>query len=103
MPVLTESYFRPLLFFSKDILTNYLISNNLIWMEDLSNQDIIYKRNMIRHNVIPILRKAVINSNDNENLDIDKNNSYLLNEKINNLGQQSQLINEFTKYYVSFN
>ncbi len=46
---------RPLLFASRDDIQNYQIQNNLKFREDSSNKKIKYKRNKIRHKVIPVL------------------------------------------------
>lgn len=44
---------RPLLDFTKDEIIAYANKNGLRWREDASNQEIYYKRNLIRHRVIP--------------------------------------------------
>lgn len=48
---------RPLLFASKECIKNYALENNLSYREDSSNQEVKYKRNFIRHNIIPELKK----------------------------------------------
>lgn len=48
---------RPLLSFDKSQLIDYLQQKKLSWIEDMSNQDTAYRRNAIRHNVMPELKK----------------------------------------------
>ena len=46
---------RPLLNFSRESIKAYVLENSLSWREDSSNQKTDYKRNKIRHLVIPNL------------------------------------------------
>ena len=46
---------RPLLIFSREEIKTYVLENNLGWREDSSNQKTDYKRNKIRHLVLPHL------------------------------------------------
>jgi tRNA(Ile)-lysidine synthase len=48
--------YRPLLFFNKDELNQYVKIMCLDWHEDSSNIETKYKRNNIRHNIIPLLK-----------------------------------------------
>ncbi len=48
---------RPLQTFSKEDIHAYAINNNLKWREDESNKSSKYARNLIRHSVIPQLKK----------------------------------------------
>ncbi|MDO1445688.1 tRNA lysidine(34) synthetase TilS [Rhodocytophaga aerolata] len=48
---------RPLLFADKEEIHAYVVENQLAWREDSSNQSIKYQRNLIRHEVIPLLKK----------------------------------------------
>ena len=54
---------RPLLGLGRDDLHDYLVTNNLAWREDASNDSPIYQRNLLRHEVLPVLREI------NPNLD----------------------------------
>lgn len=49
------SLFRPLLAISKKQILNYLKFHKLPFKTDKSNKDTIYKRNFIRHKIIPLL------------------------------------------------
>ena len=49
--------FRPLLnVWKKDIL-NYAIKNKVSYIEDKTNLEVIYKRNLIRRKILPLLKK----------------------------------------------
>ena len=48
---------RPLLDFSKSAVVQYAEENNIKWHEDVSNSSTVYKRNLIRKEVVPILKK----------------------------------------------
>ncbi|QPB42046.1 tRNA lysidine(34) synthetase TilS [Rodentibacter haemolyticus] len=49
--------FRPLLNFTREQLENYAQIENLIWVNDESNNDNRYDRNFLRNRVLPILRE----------------------------------------------
>jgi tRNA(Ile)-lysidine synthase len=48
---------RPLLFASKEEILTYASEHNLQWREDRSNDTDDYKRNLIRHKVIPVFQR----------------------------------------------
>ena len=48
---------RPLLFASREELLSYAKINNLQWREDASNAEKKYRRNLIRHDMIPLMEK----------------------------------------------
>ncbi len=50
-------YIRPLMFASRNMIIDYASSNHLNWREDISNSAIKYHRNLIRHKVVPELKK----------------------------------------------
>jgi len=52
----TDGIIRPLLHLPKSHLHTYAKQQNLLWREDSTNTDITYKRNYIRHVVIPKLK-----------------------------------------------
>ncbi|QHL87215.1 tRNA lysidine(34) synthetase TilS [Nibribacter ruber] len=54
---------RPLLGFPKDDLYDWLVAKRLAWREDSSNESLKYSRNLLRHEVIPVLKQL------NPNLD----------------------------------
>ena len=47
---------RPLLRFDRASLHNYARSYGLAWIEDPSNNDLHFDRNIVRHRVLPVLR-----------------------------------------------
>lgn len=49
--------FRPLLDFTKGQIYKYAKENKLKYIEDKTNRDISYKRNLIRVKILPLLRK----------------------------------------------
>jgi len=48
---------RPLLEFQSNALKHYLRENNIDWIEDPSNQYLNHDRNLVRHEIIPLLEK----------------------------------------------
>ncbi|WP_375416627.1 tRNA lysidine(34) synthetase TilS [uncultured Hymenobacter sp.] len=54
---------RPLLGVGKDELHDYMAERRLTWREDDSNDSSLYQRNLLRHEVLPVLREI------NPNLD----------------------------------
>ncbi len=47
---------RPLLVYSKEELTEYAKLAGLNWVEDDSNQDLSFDRNLLRHSIIPSMK-----------------------------------------------
>lgn len=58
--------FRPMLSFSKDQIRIYAGKNKITFNEDVTNNDISYKRNFIRKELIPLLK--TINPKAGENI-----------------------------------
>jgi tRNA(Ile)-lysidine synthetase-like protein len=52
------SVLRPLLGFSKEEIIRYARDQGLVWREDVTNASDQYRRNHVRHNVMPRLSKA---------------------------------------------
>lgn len=46
---------RPLLPFKRSEIQQFLSAESLVWREDSSNQKTLYKRNYIRHKILPVL------------------------------------------------
>lgn len=55
--------YRPLLNFSSLEIKNYVYANNIVYREDSSNNSLLYRRNQIRHEVLPLLESISNNSN----------------------------------------
>ncbi len=51
------NYIRPLMFASRQMILDYALKHHLQWREDKTNSSIKYHRNLIRHKVIPELKK----------------------------------------------
>ena len=48
---------RPILFATKEEIAHYANLNKLVWREDRSNNSLDYKRNLIRHRIIPVMKE----------------------------------------------
>ena len=57
IPQHRDIYYRPLLNISKAQILNYLIENNIEFKIDSSNENIKYKRNLIRKEILPLFEK----------------------------------------------
>jgi tRNA(Ile)-lysidine synthase len=61
MPVLKlfdkNTHWRPLLNLTRDALLDYAARNQLSWINDESNENIIFDRNFLRHEIIPKLKQ----------------------------------------------
>lgn len=60
-----ENLVRPLLFASKKEITDFAVENNLSWVEDSSNLSDKYTRNFFRHQIIPLISKAIPEAAEN--------------------------------------
>jgi tRNA(Ile)-lysidine synthase len=52
-----EHIIRPLLFAEKETIFDYVVENQIIWREDSSNESNKYQRNLIRNEVVPLLKQ----------------------------------------------
>ncbi len=57
IPVKNDKIIRPLLFAGKAEIAAYAKEKKLDWLEDSSNSSDKYQRNLIRHQVVPVLQK----------------------------------------------
>ncbi len=57
IPIVNGSYIRPLLFASRMEIMEYVKINNLYYREDSSNASKKYRRNKIRHDMIPLFEE----------------------------------------------
>lgn len=48
---------RPMLSFSRNEIHDYADENDLKWVEDPSNTDTNFDRNLLRHDIIPVIKK----------------------------------------------
>ena len=74
--------FRPLLDIWKKDISNYAVKNKISYTEDKTNLDVIYKRNLIRRKILPLLRK--INPEVENNILVFSDLAYSQNMALNN-------------------
>ena len=89
IPEKQNNIIRPLLFATKEDIKNYAEKNKLKYREDSSNQEIKYKRNFIRHQIIPELKKL--------NPALEET----LNTSIHYFKQSAQIVTQFCE--IKFN
>lgn len=58
IPVINKYIMRPFLTTRKSELVNWCMKNNLSWVEDPSNSDTKYMRNLIRKEIVPLVTKV---------------------------------------------
>ncbi len=49
---------RPILFADKEMIMDFVAQKQLAWREDSSNESVKYARNLIRHEVVPVLKQV---------------------------------------------
>ncbi len=54
---IVKKLLRPLLPFTKESIYDYAKKNDVTWLEDVSNKDNKYSRNLIRNKVVPVIRQ----------------------------------------------
>ena len=57
IPSKRDNIIRPFLITPKIDLINYCIDNKVPWMEDKSNLDLSYRRNFVRHKLVPLYKE----------------------------------------------
>ena len=57
IPIKRENIIRPLISCTRDMIENYCKENDLTFVTDSTNLSDDYTRNMLRHSVIPVLKK----------------------------------------------
>lgn len=67
IPEKRDNYYRPLLNITKEEILKFIKENNLEYKIDSSNEDVKYKRNLIRKEILPIFDK--INPNYLNNIE----------------------------------
>ncbi len=78
-----NNYIKPLLKnVTKNMLIEYMRAHEYTWYEDSSNQEKVYKRNIVRLDLIPLLQQ--LTGGDNA-----------LRLRVNNIIEQSSLLNEY--------
>lgn len=57
IPVRHDDVIRPMLFATRQMIETYAAQHDIRWREDSSNRTDKYSRNMIRHDVVPVLKQ----------------------------------------------
>ena len=66
-----DFYIRPLLWSNRNEIETFAKENGIQWVEDYTNQETVYLRNKIRHNIIPIFDEMKNNARQSLNFSID--------------------------------
>ena len=66
-----DFYIRPLLWSNRNEIEAFAKENEIQWVEDYTNQETVYLRNKIRHNIIPIFDEMKNNARQCLNFSID--------------------------------
>lgn len=82
-------YIRPLLWASRDEIKNFAIENGIQWREDSTNNDIVYLRNKIRHELMPVFDSIKPEAREK------------ILESVNHLASENQLYRELLKEKIS--
>lgn len=86
---------RPLLCVNKEEIYDYVKTNNLIFFEDASNNELDYLRNRIRHNILPLLKKeepAILNKLQEFSLQAKEAFNYIRTQSIKYLNDTKNKI-----------
>lgn len=59
IPIVRENIIRPILAISKEEILKYLKNTGANYRIDQTNKDLHYKRNLIRHKIIPVIKKEI--------------------------------------------
>ena len=84
-------YIRPLLWSNRNQIETYARANDIQWVEDYTNNETIYLRNKIRHQIIPLFDELKDNARQSLNFSINclssENELYrsLIDEKISDI------------------
>lgn len=57
IPLVNDRYIRPLMCFSRDHINQYMTKYDVPFVEDLSNGDLHYERNFIRHTLVKEIKE----------------------------------------------
>ena len=82
-------YIRPLLWASREEIKNFAIENGIQWREDSTNNDTVYLRNKIRHDLMPVFDSIKPESREK------------ILESVNHLAAENQLYRDLLKDKIS--
>lgn len=57
IPICRDIFVRPLLQVRREAIREYLRAREVSWVEDKTNQDVRFRRNLIRQEVVPVLKR----------------------------------------------
>ena len=86
-----DFYIRPLLFSNRNQIVTFAEENDIQWVEDYTNQETVYLRNKIRHQIIPSFDEIKHNARQSLNFSIEclsnENDLYrsLIEEKLSDI------------------
>lgn len=102
IPKVNHKTIRPLLPFSRKEIEQFAIKNHIEWREDKSNASVKYKRNKIRHQIIPILQKINPNLLDSFSKTIEnlQGSQHIINDTIGRL-QSKITTKKGEEFYIS--
>ena len=83
-----DIFYRPLIYTERKEIENYCKENNLNFNNDSSNNDTIHKRNLIRHEILPLLEK------------INPNIIQAINSLSESAKEDNIIINEYLKQII---
>ena len=82
-------YIRPLLWTSREEIKKFAIENSIQWREDSTNNDTVYLRNKIRHELMPVFDSIKPEAREK------------ILESVNHLASENQLYRELLKEKIS--
>lgn len=82
-------YIRPLLWASREEIKKFAIENGIQWREDSTNNDTVYLRNKIRHELMPVFDSIKPEAREK------------ILESVNHLASENQLYRELLKEKIS--
>ena len=94
--------FRPFLNVPKSKIDEYCLDNKISFVQDLSNEDILFDRNFLRNKVIPVLktRWPSFNKNIINNISIQDIQSHFISDSVNKT-LDTLYLNDHNKLSVS--
>ena len=90
-----DFYIRPMLFSNRNQIMTFAKENDIQWVEDYTNQETVYLRNKIRHQIIPLFDEIKDNARQCLNFSIECLSSE--NELYRNLIDEKLVEIEFVK------
>lgn len=82
-------YIRPLLWASREEIKQFALENGILWREDSTNNDTVYLRNKIRHELMPVFDSIKPEAREK------------ILESVNHLASENQLYRELIKEKLS--